>query len=762
MPSIHIRNYKKNFSSLLDQVKSLSISDVLFFVLACTFVVSLLSLSHNVFLKQYIVTLLVLVSSIIGLIAAVFNDSIQFPRTKIWYTLGGFLAAVFISALVSPLAREGIIGYGTEVDTAVFIGVWVLLVALASAFVDSNKKTHKALLLLSIASAVMIFLQIVGVIFFKGNIGLSASVIEVSIFSVFILAITLVSDQFAVHFFETPRARFILALVLTIVGVSGLFIANYFLAWVIIGFVALCSVLYALIQKMQTHVPIRIPWLSIIIFFFALVGMFVGSISGQWKGGTAFNDATKPSLQSTINVTYEALRENPIFGVGPNQFAYLWDSEKTVKDIVSPIASIQYSLGFAYFPTFIATTGILGLIALVSFLVFFIGLGFSIMRKILSQRHHDTVTFLAWTMSFILLAFTLVTTPDFSILILTAITIGLALGSSFINGYTTGTPIAVSVNARRSKITLSLLTLVFLALIVMSYVTTRSVVAYTSYRSVMKLPVDVTSVNKMARIAEFKPHDVYYRGVADMYVNLLRQNIAAETENVELVRSIVQGMVASSQEAININPLNYRNLKKAGDIATILGQLQIEGAYSQAKDLYTQALEKKPYSVDVLLALAELYQVQDNATKVRNYANIAYSVSPRNPNIYITLAKLAISEENLKEATEYISVALSLQPNNGNLWLELGGLLYQQADYENAARAFTKAIEVYPVQEAYYYLGLSLKKLGRYEDVTNIYNFLKEKGATISLDELVVSGNAPAPVSEDISTDEDAAQEETE
>jgi|GEM_PF-1618442 len=752
MPSIDIQKYKKNVFSFFEWIKQLTVSDVLSFIVACVFVISLLSFSKDVFLKQYIITLLILLASIIGLVAAVFNESIQFPKTKVWYALAGIVVAVFLSALISPVAREGIIGYGTEVDTALFIGIWVLLIVLASTFIDSNKKTHASIFVLGVGSAIIILLQLIGAVFFKGNIGLVSSVVEISILSVFIITLALGSDQFAVRFFNKQILQKSFVFFLVLLGLIGMFVANYFLGWVVVGLVALCGVLYVLFQKMQTHVPVRIPWLSIAVFFIALIGMFVGSISGSWLHGSTFNDPTKPSLHSTIEVTRVALLEHPIFGVGPNQFAYLWDSKKTVQDIVSPISHVQYSLGFAYFPTFIATTGILGLLAFVSFFVLFVGLGISVIRKILMVGHHDTVTLMAWILSFILFIFTLITTPDFSIIILTAITAGIALGSSVINGYIFGQSIAVSINNRRSKIIVSSLTLVFILFIIMSYTTTRSIVAYASYRSVLKQPIDATLADKMVRIINLRPHDVYYRALTDVYVNLLQKNVSQKDANVDIIRSLVQGAVTASQKAISYNPNNYRNLKKAGDISTILGQLQVEGAYAQAKDLYTQALDKKPYSTDVLLALADLYQIQNDKNKVRDYANIARSVSPQNPSVYITMARLALSEKDLKGATQYVSLAVSVKPNDGNLWLELGGLLYQQSDYENASRAFMRSIELYPIQDAYYYLGLSLKKLGRDEEVTQIYNFLKEKGATVPIQDLIVE--PPVPVAPEVPLDE--------
>jgi len=689
------------------------------------------------FARNFIVIAGMAVIGVTSLMSIVFNDGFRLPKTPVMYALLGFVGAVILSGLfTSGTLQESFIGFGVETDTVMFIALWTGLVAIIASVVHSNKQIFHLLSLVMIASGLTVLFYIVNNLIFSGAVSFTVDPMTVGILSVVLVVLTAFVRQFFVQLCNHNILFNVGTAAVGIIGAVGLFIIHDFILWVIVGIVSLVSVAYALIKKIQS-VKVPTPWASIMLFFVVLVGLFIGGLQQNMQdvSGSIYHD--RPSFSSTMNVTRDALLNNPIFGSGVHTFTTLWDQEKPLQDIVSQRSHVQYGFGFGYFPTFIATTGIVGLIALVTLFFFFITLGTRIIVQILRSKKDDPLTLIAWMLAFVMLVVSIMTVGDITVILLTAVSFGLALSSSVVNGHLESYTPHVFFARKKIPYTFIATIILLIILICMLFVTARSFVAAQKYRSVVTQPVgQLSSINSLIQITEFRSHDAYYRALSSQYTSALVGRVQSNETTREQVQVLVDGALNAVKSAIEYNPNNYTNYLRAAEVYGQLGLLGVEGAYGEAEQSYKIALKRKPYSVDVLISMSKLYLNQGDLDSAKRYVQVAYNVSPAQPGVYITSAQIALAEDDAEAASVYLSQAARIEPLNPRRWVDLGVVLFSSEQYAASAESFSRAIAITPNQELYYYLGLSLKELGRTQDADAIYDLLEKAGTELPIDNL--------------------------
>lgn len=757
MPSIHIKKYKTSGKRFFARLAQADVFSVIRFLIGALLVWSLLYFTGLSFVRSFVVVGVMSAISITALVSVIFNDGFRLPKTPIMYSLLGCVIAVILSALFSNSSlQESFIGLGVGTDTVMFIVLWTTLIAVIASVVHSNKQIFHLLSLVVVASGLAVLFYIVNDTIFGGLTGFAVGTMTIGILSVVLVSVIVFARQFFAQlcnhnlFFNLGTA------ILGSIGVAGLFIVHDFILWTITGVVALLSVTYALMQKIGNR-NIATPWVSVILFFVVLAGLFIGGLQQnmQNESGSLYRD--RPSFISTLHVTRDALLDSPVFGVGVHNFDTLWDKEKTLRDIVSPDAHLQYGFGFGYFPTFIATTGIVGLIAVVTVLVLFVSLGRRIVVYIVRNEKDDPLTLISWMLAFVMLVIGIMTVGDITIMLVTAVSFGLALAASVVNGHIAFWSPRVTFSRKKIPYTFVVTVLLLCIFIWMLYGMSRSFAAAQKYRSVLSQPVgQLSSINSLIQVNSLRSHDMYLRMLSSQYTAALVDRVAREDTTREQVQVLVDGALAAVRDAIAYNPNNYRNYLLAGEVYRQLGSFDVNGAYAEAEQSYNRALERKPYSSDVLVALSQLYLNQSDFDVAKQYAQIAYSVAPGRPDVYIVSAQIALAENNLDVASAYLAQAARIEPLNPRRWVDLGVVLFSQQQYAASAESFARAIAIAPNQEVYYYLGLSLKELGRTVDAEAIYDLLDEAGTQLPINNL----KAPIPVVNEVL--ENTVEEEAE
>ena len=741
MPSLNIQRYKSRGKNFLAKINTLTVFETMQFLLGALVIFSLCYFGAFGFTRSFVLIGGVILLGLLGVLSIVFDKGFKIPKTPVMWGLLSILGATVLAGFFSGGSlREAFVGFGVETGTVLFVAVCTLLTVLVASIVRSNKHLFNLFNVIVLGIAAAILFAVVNQFVLGGAVVFTIGPTTIGMLALLLVTLIALARQFFKQLCQYNIFFNIGTIVLGIIGAIGLFVAQDLILWVIAGLVALTSVTYALVRK-NKYKETTTPWTSVMLFFVVLAGLFVGGLSQEWQDPTAvYQD--RPTLSSTLHVTRDALLSNPLFGVGPQKFTYLWDQEKTLTDIVRPGSHVQYSVGFGYFPTFIATTGIVGLFALVTFLFFYVLLGFKVISYILQHKKDDPLTLIAWMTSFVLIVFNIFSVGDITVLLMTSIVIGMSLAASVINGHLETTTPELFKKYRKIPYQLIILVVTLILLICMLYVTARNFAASHQLQQIATRSVgDLSSINTLQRVVRLSPHDGYQRLLVDQYSAAITNYVQDENTTREQIQVLVNNAMTATQNAIAYNPLNYLNYRAAGDLYRQLGSFGAAGAYQEAERLYGVALERKPYSSDVLIAMGQLYLQQGNIEKAKQYTQIAFNIDSTRPDVYVASAQIALVEDNLGAASTYLARAVDADPENPRRWSDLGVILFSNEQYTAAAESFARALALAPNQELYYYLGLSLKELGRTEDAEAIYTLLEDSGSQLPIDNL----KAPAP-----------------
>jgi len=126
---------------------------------------------------------------------------------------------------------------------------------------------------------------------------------------------------------------------------------------------------------------------SFIASFVVLVTALIFLIGGTFVSGALGNalhaqtNLVRPSWQSTISIGRKTYTTSAVFGSGPNTFAQQWLTFRSVGLNSTPFWDTNFNSGIGFIPTSFVTTGIVGIIAWISFLALFVFFG-------LRSSHH--------------------------------------------------------------------------------------------------------------------------------------------------------------------------------------------------------------------------------------------------------------------------------------------------------------------------------------------------------------------------------------
>jgi tetratricopeptide (TPR) repeat protein len=128
----------------------------------------------------------------------------------------------------------------------------------------------------------------------------------------------------------------------------------------------------------------------------------------------------------------------------------------------------------------------------------------------------------------------------------------------------------------------------------------------------------------------------------------------------------------------------------------------IQGAIRE----YQEATKTDPYSTDLQIELAILYQRHGELTKALAHVERALKLDPKNQEAHFLLAGLHVGLNQLKEAIESYEHVLALNPENKEARLFLATLYAQQRRFPEAITAIQGILKREPdLAVGYYYLG---------------------------------------------------------
>ena len=490
-------------------------------------------------------------------------------------------------------------------------------------------------------------------------------------------------------------------------------VINFFTVWIVLGLSSIALVVYTLGKdRFLDTQPALISakqggpsslMISSLVFIVSLIFIIGGSTVGGWiaKHTNVSYVEVRPSFEATTNIARNVYAESAILGVGANKFSDAWRLHKDETINATAFWNTDFTAGNGYITTFFVTTGVLGGVAWVTFLVMYLVAG---LQCLLRTAHGDRVWYFIGVSSFVsalyIWGMSVIYVPGTVVLLLGALCTGVSLYAFSVLSEKSGYEIAVGTNRRAGFI----LTLVIVVIIVGSvsalYMGIRHYSSvYTFNESLQALAsgeligaLEQKTMNAYALAS----NDVFARRIAEYQLqrlnNLSQIAEPTETQAQEFNTAMVNG-VRFAQEAIRIDAQEPANWAVLAGIYNVLAAMNVEGALERVREALAQSQTLNPKNPLPYLESAIVEARAGNYDLARTQIEKAIALKSNFSEAYYLLSQLAVVEGNVEEAVQSTKAVIALEPQNPVRYYQLGVLESSRNNIDAAITAFLGAIE---------------------------------------------------------------------
>ena len=648
------------------------------------------------FNKQTLLAVFVFLLLIFWLIKVISSGKISFVWNKLSAAVLLLILALGISAIFSSAGFQSFWGMNVEADTFFNFLLYGLVFFLFSNLISINQL--KSVLISVLASSGILALLFLIQAFYKvlpwnftqvagfNPIG-SVQALAVFLGGAFVI---LMASLISINQPESAsisgktilkRLTSILPVVLGILLFACIFIINYWVVWLGIVF-GLSIILLAMLKRVSANQPesaeisdTRKFILPMIILVMALMLIFVRVPTANILSLPSEISVTQPASFDIANQTLQESPKNLILGAGPATFAYQYNLHRGTGINLTDFWQIRFSQGSAVLPTLLATTGILGILAILFLIVIFFWQGLKSLR-IGEVKPQQLVVFVGGAY-FLLLWFFY--SANFSLMFTGFLMLGLWIGST--------------VKAREFSFTESpqkafMIMLLGLFMIAGSvfgiYVMSQKYAAAVNYSQGLNLinaeePKLDEGIAKISRTVQLDPKDIYFRNLSQAFLikinQVLNDDDLSQEEKQEIFQQIVSNAEMSANAAVQVNPKNSQNWFQSAIVYENLFILGVEGAEQMAVLNYQKTAELEPKNPQIPLNLGLLYKLaadrsEDEEIKEQNFelalTEFKKSIELKNnfaPAYFLT-AQIYEARDEKDQALENYEIVLYLEPNN--------------------------------------------------------------------------------------------------
>ena len=328
--------------------------------------------------KSYLAYFLMIPAVMLYVVYTLKRGRIVLPKSLVYVFLLLFVVATVASGAFSSAKVSSFFGVGHEPHTVSAMVLFAAALIFSSLLLDSEKQWKRAFLFLY-ASFLILFLFQAAVLVSKSpflpwlgdriTANLFGSWNELGVFAGFVAFFTLLNfDRMPRGFFKTASLVAMTAALLT-----ALFV-NFEIVWWVQGALLIVYLSYLYSRYRQPQMFLRFPFLVILIAVFAIFShTFIAE--GVTRMGAEFVEI-RPSWQPTGEVMRGVFRESPWLGSGPNTFLYDWFMHRPPSITATAFWQARFASGVGLLPTWAVTTGILGLLSIGLFLLWYPWSGF--------------------------------------------------------------------------------------------------------------------------------------------------------------------------------------------------------------------------------------------------------------------------------------------------------------------------------------------------------------------------------------------------
>ncbi|HCR52016.1 TPA: hypothetical protein DIV48_00005, partial [Candidatus Kaiserbacteria bacterium] len=386
--------------------------------------------------------------------------------------------------------------------------------------------------------------------------------------------------------------------------------------------------------------------------------------------------------------------------------------------------NIDFTSGIGSIPTSVVTTGLLGVIAWVTFFALLIVFG---LRMLMVRASRDTfiryVAIFSFVASLYLFTIAIFNVPNAVILALAFVFAGLFVSTTRYAEGGRQWGIVFSRSPRVGFVIVFMLTIVLLASVVAAYALVGRYIATAKIASATAAfsAGDLDTADKAAQDSiSFAPSVVAYQIQASVAGARLGQILTSTTMSATAAQKAFQEALSSginaALTATLLAPSNYQSWLVLGNLYAQAVPLGVAGAYDSAKSAYEKAQTLNPTSPQIPFILAQLDIANKNIKGAKEHLKVAIGLKQDYTAAIFLLSQLEVQDGNVREALAAALAAAYFTPNNPSILFQVGILYAAQNDFANAARALEAAVEVNPqFANARYFLSAVYAKQGDLE-----------------------------------------------
>lgn len=465
------------------------------------------------------------------------------------------------------------------------------------------------------------------------------------------------------------------------------------------------------------------PLVVLAISLFFLIG---GALGGALA--TSFHVNTldvRPSWQSTLIVTEKTYAAAPFFGSGPNTFGAEWLKYRDASLNSTVFWNVDFPSGIGFIPTSAVTTGIVGIVAWVGFIVLFIVLGLRML--ILRAPQEAFVRYVAMVSFVATLYLSLIATFDLPgpvILALLFVFAGVFVSSTRFAAQGRQWGVLFSRSPRLGFVIVFLLTILLLSSVVAAYATVERAVAASELAKALTAfsKGDLDAADRSAQAAvSFAQTSAAYQiqaGIANARINLIASSSTIERAAAQQAfQAALSSGINAALTATSLNPSDYQSWLMLGNLYAQAVPVGITGSYDSAKTAYEKARGLSPTNPQIPYILAQLDIANKDITAAKDELKAAIALKQDYTDAIFLLSQLEVRDGNVKEALDAALAAAYFAPRDPNVLFQVGILYAAQNDLPNAASALEAAIaERSQFANARYFLAAVYAKEGKLSD----------------------------------------------
>ncbi len=620
-----------------------------------------------------------LVVSIIFWSAARLSDG-KIILPKSWLIVSGFsiVLVFFISTLFSPAFNKSLFGLILEQGTFCFILLAFMLMIISALIFKDSKKIKMLFFGLVISFIVVFLFQVFRLLLPQalsfGILGDKTGNLIGSWNTLGLLSgFSIISSLFFLEFFSISKRGKWLLWSLIALSILFIIIVNLQIAWCMLGIFSLFIFIYKVYfsYKKNENKKIKFPILSFFVvmlsLLFLVAGQFMGGVFSSYLGIP--NNDIRPSFSSTMSVAKKVLIKNPILGSGPNRFVQVWDINKPNEVNTTPFWKTSFDQGYGILPTYIVTTGIVGILSWIAFfiLLVFYGIKYFLFSKKNNSLNMEVVLF--YIMSLYLFFAALFFPIDSVMFLLAFVFTGIFISIS--TGNNKEITISFLNNSRKSLISIISLVAVILITASCSFKYIESFVSVYYFQKSIQADTIPQVQSDITKAILLYPNDLYLRSYSNVFLlklnSLVKKGSSLSSQDKIELQSDINEAISAASQAVVYDSTNYINYETLGLVYETVSSFGVDGAFAKAIENYEKASTLNPQNPEIKLYLARVSFSNGKTDDAKKYTEQAVALKSDYVDGLIFMSQVYKNEGNNSLASFYAKQALSLDPNNQNL-----------------------------------------------------------------------------------------------